>query len=42
MSIDGVSAGRDVKWIFPVETARGDCLAISIVNPVGLCGEKEK
>ena len=43
VSIDGVlSAGREVKWTFPVETVRGDCLAISIVDPVGLCGEKEK
>ena len=30
MSIDGVlSAGREVKWTFPVEIAGGDCLVNS-------------
>ena len=43
VSIDGVlSAGRGAKWTFPVEIVRGDCLAISVVNPVGLCGASEK
>ena len=37
-----LSAGRGAKWTFPVEIVRGDCLAVSVVNSVGLYGKKEK
>ena len=37
VSIDGVlSAGREVKWTFPVEIAGGDCLVNSVVNCLDL------
>ena len=43
MSIDGVlSAGREVKWTFPVEIAGGDCLVNSVVNAGELCGTNQK
>ena len=37
-----LSAGREAKWTFPVEIVGGDCLAISVVNPVGLCGPNQE
>ena len=36
-----LSAGREVKWTFPVEIAGGDCLVNSVVNCLDLINRRK-